>query len=361
MKAVIPSIILKVPHAVSGYDYLTGFRGFLAIQSFIWVFLTTFVPAAVNESQTPDGPQYQVLLRKVVSVLFWNESLIYSAIILLSGRTVCLPFLQAGSVKALASSVFRRTASLLLPVAVSLAVTATASSQIGNAYIDAFKSTTGNKSITTPYPISNSLIYFNSLFTLFWTTQLYTAQAASVAFPSGLIWVLSVVYQQSYTVYVAVLTIPYTRPAWRVQGFALFVLAAFWVQSWAWYSMTGLLLADAVHNMNFKARSARGIKIWRSIRLPSFILYLVLMAAGLAMQYLWVAWRPQFENKELIGHTGLYYTGGLNTDYTLAQPQARDDIYLIVLGFCLILETSTMLQWIFSTRVFMSLGRRSYC
>jgi len=112
--------------------------------------------------------------------------------------------------------------------------------------------------------------------------------------------------------------------------------------------------------MDFKAKSARGIKIYRSIRIPSFIVYLILMAGGLVMQYIWTAWRPQYENYELEGHTGLYYTGGINTVYELAQPQARDDNYLIVLGFFLILETSSMLQWIFSNPVLMFLGRRSY-
>lgn len=354
------SVITEVPYVASGYEYLTGFRGLLVIQSFLWVFLTAFVPATVKGSKNLDGPAYQVLLRKIVSVLFWNDGLIYSAIIILSARTICLPYLQSSSAQTLASALFRRTTSLFFPLAVALAILAITFSQIGTSYIGLLTTMTGNKSISVPYRISNATIYFNSLFTMFWTTRNYTSQAASLAFPSGTLWVISAVYQQSYTIYMTVLIIPYTRPAWRVQGFTIFIITAFWVQSWAWYSITGLLLADAVQNMDFRARSARGIKIWRSIRLPTSILYVVLMAAGLAMQYMWVAWRPEFEHYELQGHTGLYYTGGLNVDYDLGQPQARDDNYLILLGFFLLLETSEMLRWVFANPLFVFLGRRSY-
>ena len=49
--------------------------------------------------------------------------------------------------------------------------------------------------------------------------------------------------------------IPYTRSSWRVKAYLVFILTAFWVQSWAWFSITGLLIADVVHNMDFKAKA----------------------------------------------------------------------------------------------------------
>jgi hypothetical protein len=154
--------------------------------------------------------------------------------------------------------------------------------------------------------------------------------------------------------------IPYTRNRWRVEAAIIFILTAWWVQSWAWYTITGLLLADAVMNMDFKARAPHGVPIWRtSLRCPLWLIYFVLMAAGLTMQYLWVAWRPESRNIELKGHTGLYYTGGLNMNYDLIQPQARDDNYLIILGFFLLLESSDFVQWLFDNRFFVYLGSRS--
>ena len=75
LKRTITSIVSEVVHTVSGYEYLMGVRGLLAIQSFLWVFLTTFVPTAVKDSQNPTGPGYQIFLRKILSVIFWNDGL----------------------------------------------------------------------------------------------------------------------------------------------------------------------------------------------------------------------------------------------------------------------------------------------
>jgi hypothetical protein len=55
--------------------------------------------------------------------------------------------------------------------------------------------------------------------------------------------------------------IPYTRRSWRVKGALFFIITAWWVQSWAWYSITGLLFADMATNMDFKVNSQRGIKV----------------------------------------------------------------------------------------------------
>ena len=77
------------------------------------------------------------------------------------------------------------------------------------------------------------------------------------------------------------------------------------------------------------------------------------------MQYIWTAWRPDLVNKEYLIHTGLYYTPGLNTNDNGRYPQARDDNYLFLLGFFLLLESSDMLQYIFGNPFFKFLGRRS--
>lgn len=130
--------------------YLLGVRGFLVIQTFLWVFLQTFLPTAVKDSANASGPLYAKVLRDTFSVLFWNEGLLYSAFILLSARTVCIPFISNPSKVAVASAVFRRGLRLWFPVAVSLALVKIPSSAIGTAYIDQFRTHTGNITINTP-------------------------------------------------------------------------------------------------------------------------------------------------------------------------------------------------------------------
>jgi hypothetical protein len=75
IKGTLTNAISEVVPVVPGYEYLTGVRGLLTIQCFLWVFLTTFVPAAVKNSGNTAGPGYQIFLRKILSVVFWNGGL----------------------------------------------------------------------------------------------------------------------------------------------------------------------------------------------------------------------------------------------------------------------------------------------
>lgn len=344
-------------------SYLLGLRGWFVVQSFFWVFMQTFVPAAVKASDNIQGSSYQLGLRKSLSVLFWNDNLIYSFFILISARTICLPFLHNPTKTNIASAVFRRGLRLWFPAAVALAITKLIFSQTGTAYIDHFKQVTGNISIYTPYNLPNALTYFNSVFNLFWITSNFSVSAGNYAFPSKLMWIINVIYMQSYTVYASMLIIPYTRNSWRVKGSILFIITAWWVQSWAWYTISGLILADMVINMGFKAKAQRGIPIpilkKKNVYVPVWIPYIILMAAGLFMQLVWTGWKPQKVSAEITVHAGLYYTGGLNNKYDLSEPQARDNIYLILVGVFLAVDTYDWLQLILRNPVFVYLGTRS--
>jgi hypothetical protein len=77
------------------------------------------------------------------------------------------------------------------------------------------------------------------------------------------------------------------------------------------------------------------------------------------MQFVWTAARPDLQNAELFYHTGIYNTGGLNTTVDVTASQIRADCYLIVMGFSLILETSSVLQSVFRSKFLVLLGRRS--
>ncbi|KAF2442845.1 hypothetical protein P171DRAFT_464579 [Karstenula rhodostoma CBS 690.94] len=126
---------------------------------------------------------------------------------------------------------------------------------------------------------------------------------------------------------------------WRyvLEGAFFFIVITWWVQSRAWYPITGLLLADMAANMDFKAKAQRGIKIWQSIRCPSYFAFAAILVAELVLQYLWAAWRPEYRHDELVAHGRLYYTGGLNEDF----------------------DTSDMIQWALANPLFVYLGRQS--
>jgi len=350
------------------YDqqYLLGFRGLLVIEAFLWVFLQTFVPVTVAASANTNGALYEEIIRKTLSVLFWNEYFLYGSIIFLSARSIAIPFIKSPAKEKVARAVVTRGISLWFPVAVSLAIIKIA---FTNKYLNrvfTFKTKTFNNTMQVPYGIPNTLAYFNSVFNLFWTTHQYSAQAGSTAFPSQTLWIVNAVYMQSYTVYITMIIIPYTRNAWRVKGAFLFVITAWWCQSWAWYTISGLLLADMVMNMDFKAAAQRGIPIpvlrradGEPRRIPTWVPAGACLVAGLAMQYVWVAWRPDLFDNEYLAHSGLYYTASLNYQYTTHHTPARDDIYLIVVGFFILLETYDFLQKFFANKFLLFLGKRS--
>jgi hypothetical protein len=234
--ATLASLLDKQPVIDSSQSYLLGLRGLLAIECFVWVFLQTFVPTVVEDSHQP-SPLYQVILRKTAAVLFWNDSLLYSFFIFLSARTICIPFFKNPTKNSVASALFRRGIRLWFPVAVALAIVKCTFSQTGFQYLWNFKNDTNNTILQVPFDIPGTLAYFNSVFNLFWTSQSgeFAKQAGSKAFPSQTLWILNAIYSQSYTVYMTMIIIPYTRARWRVQAFVIFIAMAWWVQSWAWY------------------------------------------------------------------------------------------------------------------------------
>ncbi|KAF2876454.1 hypothetical protein BDV95DRAFT_483699 [Massariosphaeria phaeospora] len=340
-------------------DYLIGLRGIFTVQSFLFVFLQTFTPTAVADSKNTTGPLYQTILRKSLSVLCWNESFIYSFIILLSARTLCLPFLTEPNRTVCSSSIFRRGIRLWIPTFVAFSLSVAAFSTTSTQYIDDFLEVTGNISTMTPKRMRNFLVYFNSFFDIFWLTKWYGSQAANQVFPSGTLWIVSVIFQQSYTVYMTMVIVPYTRASWRVKALTIFIVTAFWVQSWAWYSVTGLLLADAVCNMNLQHKSRAGARVGK-FRVPMWPLYTVFILAGGLLQFLFIAWRPEHRNTELQGHTGLYTDASLNTKVDVDEPQARDDNYLVIIGIMLLVETYNSIQKVLRSRILVEMGRRSF-
>ncbi|RMZ74164.1 glycoside hydrolase family 16 [Pyrenophora seminiperda CCB06] len=340
-------------------NHLVGLRGLLVFQSFLFIFFQAFLPGAVIDSRNLHGPAYQTGLRKSISVILANGPLIYGWIIFLSARTICLPYLSNKSRQVCASSVFRRSIRLWIPTFVAYSLAAAAFSTTSTDYISEFLISTNNVSTIAPLRMRNFLIYFNSLFELFWVNKDYASQAANLAFPSGTLWIISILFQQSYTVYMTMVIVPSTRVSWRVKAMVTFIAAAWWVQSWAWYSVTGLLIADAVLNMDFALRSRRGLQMG-TFTLPIWPLYATMVVTGVLLQFLFVSAKPSMRDDELYGHTALYEDGFLNKNMDASQPMARVDNYLIILGASLLIETFEWPRGLLRRRFFVAMGRRSF-
>lgn len=352
-------------------EYLVGFRGILVIQAFLWMFLTTFAPATVYASAYQDGPHGQVIVRKVLSVLFWNEYMLYGSIIFLSARSIAIPFFRNPKPETIARSLLTRSLSLCIPVAICLAIIKGAFTTSFLTELTTFNDgNPDNLTLEVPYKLPTTLSYWNSVFELFWKTHGFESQSGSYAFPTQTLWLINAIYIQSYTVYMTMVIVPHTRPRWRVQFAVPFVVAAWWCNSWAWYTISGLLICDMVMHMDFKQNAQLGVPIqfrgmaWRTAdgrprRIPTWVFGGLLLVGGFLMQYLWVAYRPDLFYAEWRIHSNPYTTPGLDENYMVDHTAARDDVYITLMGFFFLLETYDFLQQALQTKFLLFLGRRA--
>ena len=347
-------------HTSSGspsQTYITGLRGILALESLLWTFLHTFVPGVVfndTRSQT-----YQQVLRRVLSVPFWNASLISSFFIILSARAICLPFLQNPCPATFAGSLIHRPLRMGMSLFVASGLAMLILWSLDTTYIDEFKSTLPNAFIVTPAIPQTALVGLNSIFNLFWLVSNFYSQGGNTFWPSATLWIPSLIYYQSYTVYMLMVLLPYTRSRWHPQALALFSLGSFWLESWGWYSAAGLLLADFAIDKTLRARLTHGFRVVGEMRCPPYLSATVLLLVGLAMKYTWTS-MSQYIDSELVLHPFLHLSDYTTTEtFDGRNPYPRLDDFLIIIGIMILIETLNLAQSILSARVLILLGERS--
>jgi hypothetical protein len=352
-----------------GYGYLMGFKGVLVIYCFLWTFLSLYLPPAVKNSDDHDGPAYALGLRKSLSVLFWNDTLITNAFVLLSGRTLALPFFHNPNHTVAGSAILRRGVRFWIPTAAAILIPYVLS-RTTHTYEDVvvFREQTGYKNPSAPYIPPTGLAVFNSIFEMFWVNHWIATQAGARAFPSGTLYMISLIYQQSFTVFICMIAEPYTRPNWRWKFGFLFIATAWWVDSWAWHTISGLLLADAVKNMALREKLVAGFsgtfriprtKRLRNWHIPGWVVPALALLAGLMMQFVWAAAVPSEANGEIEAHSGIYNHGDLNAGWKRKEPQQRVDDWLVILGTLMLLERFATLRFVLDNPVLKFLGTRS--
>lgn len=340
--------------------YIEGLKGLIAFEAFLWVFFRTIVPGAVFESlkQNPYPPRYQSVLREVFSPLFWDGHLQASFFIIISTRLVSVRFLTAKSSGSMAGTLFRRGLRLWFPTAVALMIATVISHTDGFEAIRYNADVLHNYIPEVPYKIPNALAYFNSVFNLFW--YITGTQAGVKAFPTGMLWIVPIVYQESFTVYMLMLMFPYMTRGSKFYGMLAFIVVAWWLNSWAWYGVTGLLFAEGVTNLKFMETAKHGLPLPKtSKRLSTYWAAGFFLAIGIVLKYVYEVAAPNHINDELIVHTPIY-GGGLNRDYDVNEPQQRVSSWFVVVGALMFIEMNVVAQKIFSNPLFRYLGRISF-
>lgn len=340
------------------HSYITGLYGVLAIESFIWTYFSTFIPALVS-SQT-DGPAYQTILRAIFSVPFWNTTLIGNFFIILSLRNVAVTFLEKPTGQSFSGTVVRRMIRMPLIICMASGMATLIFSQIGVEFITQFKNTLPNESISTPAKVYNGLAAVNSLFNFFWITTDFQSQAANAFWPTATLWVQSIIYYQSFTTYFLMIILPFTRPRWHFSGLALFALGSFWMESWGWYSATGLLLADIAVNSQVREEFLQGFEVKDGFRIPYWIFAAIAGAAGIAVKYIFTV-IPRLQNSLLVLHPYLDLSENYSASSVAAEGSyARFDDWLLIVGIMLLIELFPRMQKALSSKPLVFLGQRAF-
>lgn len=164
---------------------------------------------------------------------------------------------------------------------------------------------------------------------------------------------------QSFTTYFLMVILPFTRPRWHLSGLALFALGCFWMQSWGWYSATGLMLADIAMNPEVREEFKQGLKLKGDTRLPYWVFAILSATTGLALKYVFTA-LPQLKNSMLVLHPFLDLSSSRTTATVATGPYPRVDDCLLIIGIVMAVEMFPMLQHILSSKILVWFGKRTF-
>ena len=168
--------------------------------------------------------------------MFYNLSLVRTFFFVLSARSICVRFLKRSQPSTFAGSIIRRLIRLPLVLTIACAIVFGVFGGIGVSYIRQFEEVLPNASITAPESPNNALTGLNAIFDQFWIVRSYYYQAANDFWPSGTVWMISLIFQQSWTIYFLMVILPFTRATWHWQFLALFALGSFWMNTCLLYT-----------------------------------------------------------------------------------------------------------------------------
>lgn len=373
--------------------HLEGLRGILGFFTLLAIFFRTFAPAIQTDTDLNGlfpadfvlvAPQWQNTLRKVLGPIFWDSTLLPHFFIILSGRVTLQSkssVLVSGAVKAsadetlaflerrlalpMAATAFHRPFRLLPNLVVCLTVTSILSAT--HSFDAAFRMATDLRSslAAPPQVWSSSIEYFNTLAALFFAEPAFTYQDRPFSFvqPVGVLFVVPIIFQQTFTCITAAYILPYTKLKPKVIGYTAFVLLCYWVGSWAWYSLTGLAIAEFVSVYSQATPSRFPLRLGRYLgthKVPVWVPFSVLLITGLAQKWAWASF-PERRSDEYMAHTDILTGGLVRSENIAVTPFPRIDDWMVITAILVLIEIFETPRRFLSQSVFRHLGRLAFC
>ncbi|UZJ56721.1 hypothetical protein CBS101457_006041 [Exobasidium rhododendri] len=354
--------------------YLEGLRGIFTVFTLLLIFFRVFAPAIQTDTDR-DGvipsafviaaPAWQNTLRKVMAPIFWNSTLTPHFYIIFSGRVVLQTYIERRAAIPLAGAAFRRPFRLLVPAILGLTFASILS--VTGAFTPGISMAQSLQSnLAYPAPIWISPIeYFNSLVAFFFADYDFSYYDRAFAFiqPAGIAWILPIIFQQTYTCVTLAYILPYTRLHAKIVGYVGFALLCYWVGSWAWYSMTGLLVCEFATVYASIVPSSFPLR-WRKngsvlCRIPIWVPAVSVCLIGVLQKFLWMSF-PSYRDHEYVAHTDILTAGLVRNLDSGITPFPRIDDWMVVTGLLLTVELLPKLQSILDNALLKHVGRLSY-
>lgn len=280
-------------------------------------------------------------------------------------------FLERRNATSLAGAAFRRPLRFIPSIAITLAIVSIITAVGGFKSATQMSLDTSNKFAQPPQIWDSTIEYFNSVVGLFFSIRdNLTDRPVTFVPPSGILWFVPRVFQQTFTVITFSYLLPFTIFKYKFAFLLIFILVTYWIGSWAWYSLTGLMIAElTIAYLPLIGKNKNGSLLGMGMgmvplnksgkfRIPSWLLPLFLFGLGTTLKYLWAS-IPERRFDEINYHTK--YGGGLNRDFdTATNAYPRIDDYLVATGALFLIELNPFVRKCFDNVVFKQLGRISF-
>lgn len=378
--------------------HLEGVRGILGFLTLLAIFFRTFAPAIQTDTDLNGlfpadfvavAPAWQNVVRRVLSPLLWDSTLLPHFFIILSGRvclqsectaifdenpssdqilTSCIPvsaFLERRLALPMAAAAFHRPFRLLPSLVVCLAITTVLSAT--HSFDGAYRMATDLRSSLASPPLfwTSPIEFFNTIAALYFAEPAFTYEDRPFSFvqPVGILFVLPIIFQQTFTCITVAYILPYTKLKPKVVGYTAFVVLSYWVGSWAWYSLTGLAIAEFASVYSQITPRRFPLKLGRYLgthMLPVWVPFALMLVAGLAQKWAWASF-PERRSDEYMAHTDILTGGLVRSENIAVTPFPRIDDWMVATSILVLIEIFPAPRRILSSGILRHMGRLAFC
>ncbi|PWN42877.1 hypothetical protein IE81DRAFT_347054 [Ceraceosorus guamensis] len=348
--------------------HLDGLKGLIALQAWVYAFFLILCPGVITDTAVDGaqpaafllgGPQWQDKIRTVMSPLLFDGSLQVSFFLVISARFISegeSRFFRNPDIAVLSRSIYLRPHRFVPLVAVAVASTrillALQAFNSANRWSERLPSLYS----VAPASFSSFQEYLYFLTSFFFSTHDHLDYRPDSFYlpPRNTSWALARTFQQSFTVYALLVILPFVRAKDRLGGLAAFALVAAWVGSWAWYSVSGVIISDLCHRGVLQSMSRSSWKVGQvAVRKCTFATCLFLV--GAMLKYAGAVW-PSVRKAELVAHAA-QSTARLNHNFDTSQKAyPRFDNWFVVMAILCLVEMSPRMRKVLSSRLL-----RTFC